>query len=106
MFSVHLEAFEHEPRLVYDIARWTRPILFEMTECEPVDASLDLSADAFEAIRRHGVTGLHLARGERSMLDAFQIAAKSIADEEIGVKRKKRKRRKRHVDPEDNYAND
>ena len=39
----------------------------------------------FEAIRRHGVTGLHLARGERSMLDAFQIAAVSIADEEIGV---------------------
>lgn len=39
----------------------------------------------FEAIRRHGVTGLHLARGERSMLDAFQIAATNIADEEIGV---------------------
>ena len=39
----------------------------------------------FEAIRRHGVTGLHLARGERSMLDAFQIAAKSIANDEIGV---------------------
>lgn len=39
----------------------------------------------FEAIRRHGVTGLHLARGERSMLDAFQIAAKCISDEETGV---------------------
>lgn len=39
----------------------------------------------FEAIRRHGVTGLHLARGERSMLDAFQMAAKQLADEEIGV---------------------
>ncbi len=39
----------------------------------------------FEAIRRHGVTGLHLARGERSMLDAFQSAAVQLAEEEIGV---------------------
>ncbi|MBP6807296.1 MAG: BREX system P-loop protein BrxC [Chromatiaceae bacterium] len=39
----------------------------------------------FEAIRRHGVTGLHLARGERSMLDAFQSAAVQIAGESIGV---------------------
>jgi hypothetical protein len=39
----------------------------------------------FEAIRRHGVTGLHLARGERSMLDAFQSAAVQLSGEEIGV---------------------
>ena len=39
----------------------------------------------FEAIRRHGVTGLHLARGERSMLDAFQSAAVQLADQEINV---------------------
>lgn len=39
----------------------------------------------FEAIRRHGVTGLHLARGERSMLDAFQSAAVQLAAEQIGV---------------------
>ncbi len=39
----------------------------------------------FEAIRRHGVTGLHLARGERSMLDAFQSAAVQLADQPIGV---------------------
>ena len=39
----------------------------------------------FEAIRRHGVTGLHLARGERSMLDAFQSAAKQVAEESVGV---------------------
>ncbi|NJN64542.1 MAG: BREX system P-loop protein BrxC, partial [Acidobacteria bacterium] len=39
----------------------------------------------FEAIRRHGVTGLHLARGERSMLDAFQSAAVQLAGEETGV---------------------
>ena len=39
----------------------------------------------FEAIRRHGVTGLHLARGERSMLDAFQSAAVQLAAEPVGV---------------------
>ncbi len=39
----------------------------------------------FKAIRRHGVTGLHLARGERSMLDAFQSAAIQLAGEAIGV---------------------
>jgi hypothetical protein len=39
----------------------------------------------FEAIRRHGVTGLHLARGERSMLDAFQSAAVQLAERETGV---------------------
>ena len=35
----------------------------------------------FEAIRKAGATGLHLARGERSMLDAFQSAAKSRLDQ-------------------------
>lgn len=39
----------------------------------------------FEAIRTVGATGLHLARGERSMLDAFQSAAKQLSDEEVGV---------------------
>lgn len=39
----------------------------------------------FESIRKAGATGMHLSRGERSMLDAFQSAAKSIADEEISV---------------------
>lgn len=40
--------------------------------------------DVFESIRKAGATGLHLARGERSMLDAFQMGAMSISDEEIG----------------------
>lgn len=39
----------------------------------------------FEEIRKVGATGAHLAYGERSMLDAFQMAAGSIADEEIGA---------------------
>lgn len=43
-----------------------------------------LVQSVFESIRKAGATGLHLARGERSMLDAFQMGAKSIAGEEIG----------------------
>src|SRR5262249_52916192 len=39
----------------------------------------------FEAIRKVGATGLHLARGERSMLDAFQSAAKTLSVNEVGV---------------------
>ena len=39
----------------------------------------------FEVIRRVGATGLHLARGERSMLDAFQSAAQSVALKEVGL---------------------
>lgn len=43
-----------------------------------------LVQSVFESIRKAGATGLHLARGERSMLDAFQMGAKSIADQPIG----------------------
>ncbi|MCI0418742.1 MAG: BREX system P-loop protein BrxC, partial [Acidobacteria bacterium] len=39
----------------------------------------------FEAIRRAGATGLHLSRGERSVLDAFQSAGKQVALNEIGI---------------------
>ncbi len=39
----------------------------------------------FEEIRKIGATGAHLSKGERSMLDAFQLASKSIADQEIGA---------------------
>ena len=39
----------------------------------------------FEEIRKVGATGAHLAYGERSMLDAFQLAARSIADKPIGT---------------------
>jgi len=37
----------------------------------------------FEAIRRVGATGHHLSRGERSLLDAFQSAAKQNAERGI-----------------------
>ena len=39
----------------------------------------------FEAIRRAGATGINLAKGERSMLDAFQSAAKAVSVNEIGI---------------------
>ncbi len=39
----------------------------------------------FEAIRKAGATGLHLSRGERSILDAFQSAAKQIAGDAVSV---------------------
>lgn len=42
-----------------------------------------LLSKIFEAIRRHGATGKHLSKGERSLLDAFQTAAKSVLDENI-----------------------
>jgi len=38
----------------------------------------------FEDVRKIGATGAHLAYGERSMLDAFQLAALSIATEPVG----------------------
>jgi hypothetical protein len=39
----------------------------------------------FESIRKAGATGKHLAMGERSMLDAFQSAAKNISSKNIGA---------------------
>ncbi|MDR0610566.1 MAG: BREX system P-loop protein BrxC, partial [Planctomycetaceae bacterium] len=39
----------------------------------------------FESIRRIGVAGIHLAQGERSLLDAFQQAAKSVTDNDVGA---------------------
>jgi hypothetical protein len=39
----------------------------------------------FEAIRKAGATGLHLSRGERSILDAFQSAGEALANSEVGV---------------------
>lgn len=39
----------------------------------------------FEAIRKAGATGLHLSRGERSILDAFQSAGQFVAGQQVGV---------------------
>lgn len=40
----------------------------------------DLIQRVFESIRKVGAAGMHLSRGERSMLDSFQNALKTIAD--------------------------
>lgn len=39
----------------------------------------------FEAIRKVGATGKHLSRGERSLLDAFQNAARQFMQQSVGV---------------------
>ena len=39
----------------------------------------------FEEVRKVGATGAHLAYGERSMLDAFQMAANQIAGQHLGA---------------------
>lgn len=39
----------------------------------------------FEEIRKVGATGAHLAYGERSMLDAFQMAAKDVSSQPVGA---------------------
>ncbi len=39
----------------------------------------------FESIRKAGATGLHLSRGERSILDAFQSAAISVSPRDINA---------------------
>jgi len=44
-----------------------------------------LVQNIFESIRKAGATGLHLARGERSMLDAFQSAAMSLSPKDINA---------------------
>lgn len=50
-----------------------------------VPYQFQLLQKVFEAIRKAGATGMHLARGERSMLDAFQSAGKTVSNEEVGV---------------------
>ncbi len=50
-----------------------------------VPYQFQLMQKVFEAIRKVGASGLHLSRGERSILDAFQTAAKAVAHEEVGA---------------------
>jgi len=50
-----------------------------------VPYQFQLLQKVFETIRRAGATGLHLSRGERSMLDAFQYAGKLAAKKDVGI---------------------
>ena len=45
-----------------------------------VPYQFNLLQKVFEAIRKVGATGTHLAKGERSMLDSFQVAAKAMQE--------------------------
>lgn len=49
-----------------------------------VPYQFQLVQKVFDASRRHGATGAHLAKGERSMLDAFQTAALAVANDSTG----------------------
>lgn len=50
-----------------------------------VPYQFELLQGVFTSIRKAGVTGLHLASGERSLLDAFQLASKELKNTEVGV---------------------
>jgi len=50
-----------------------------------VPYQFNLLQKVFETIRRAGATGIHLSRGERSMLDAFQHAVKEAANKDVGI---------------------
>lgn len=50
-----------------------------------VPYQFQLVQKVFEAIRKAGATGMHLARGERSLLDAFQSATIQLKDCSQGV---------------------
>lgn len=41
--------------------------------------------EIFHTVRTSGMAGAHLSRGERSMLDSFQIAAQKLANHETGA---------------------
>ena len=58
----------------------------DFARCYPFPRhQFELVQKIFEAIRRAGATGLHLARGERSMLDAFQSALLANRGEAVGI---------------------
>ena len=63
---------------------YTDPIDF--ASCYPFAAyQFALVQRVFESIRKAGATGLHLSQGERSVLDAFQNAAKQVGAQPLGA---------------------
>lgn len=51
-----------------------------------VSYQFELLQKVFESIREHGMSeGKHLSQNERSLLDAFQTAAKNVADMDSGL---------------------
>lgn len=63
---------------------YTTPQVF--VETYPfVPYQFTLLQKVFTAVRTTGASGKHLAEGERSMLDSFQVAAESLSDRPIGA---------------------
>ncbi|WP_045213853.1 BREX system P-loop protein BrxC [Desulfonatronovibrio magnus] len=57
----------------------------EFTACYPFAGfHFKLIQKVFESIRKVGASGMHMSRGERSMLDAFQSAAKNVCQYDTG----------------------
>lgn len=58
----------------------------EFAEVYPfIPYQFNLLQKVFTAIREHASSGRHLASGERSLLSAFQEAAQTYGDEEVGA---------------------
>jgi hypothetical protein len=58
----------------------------DFIDCYPFPAyQFNLVQKVFESIRKAGVTGMSISRGERSTLDAFQKAAQEVGEKEIGA---------------------
>jgi len=58
----------------------------DFADCYPFAAyQFILVQKVFESIRKAGATGLHLSQGERSILDAFQTAARKVSDVPVGA---------------------
>ena len=56
-----------------------------ITEYPFLPYQFQLLPKIFTAIRKRGVTGQNLSEGERSMLDAFQIAALGVGQKSVGA---------------------
>ena len=58
----------------------------DFAACYPFAAyQFHLVQRVFDSIRKAGATGLSLSRGERSVLDAFQSAARQLGEHEVGA---------------------
>jgi len=58
----------------------------EFSEVYPfVPYQFDLVQNVFNAVREHGMSGQSLAKGERSLLSAFQESLVNVQNEQVGV---------------------
>jgi len=86
VFAKERDILKHQLAFTYDttsLKNFDTPSDF-VTNYPFIPYHFQLVQKIFESIRKAGATGLHLSRGERSMLDAFQSAAMNISSTEIG----------------------